>query len=517
MLESRVKKSLLNARVNLICYFASLVVAFFSRKIFIDQLGVDFIGLTGALYSLLSFLNLAELGIASAIGYVLYKPLFENDQTKINEIISVFGYIYRWIGIIILTIACIVACFLPSIFPNLEFSYGILYFAYFSFLASSLIGYFINYRQTLLGADQRNYVIAGYYQAATATKVIVQMLLTLYFQSYVIWISIELSFGIIYSFVLNWRINKTYPWLKSEIRLGKELFKKYPDITKYTKQLFVHKIGTFTQSQLLPFLIYSFVSLSMVTLYSNYTIITNKISGLAGAVLGGASAGIGNLIAEGNREKILKVYQEMFAVGFLSASILAACLLFLINPFVSLWLGAEYVLPDIILYLIVFQLFILQTRGTTDMFLFGFGLFYDTWAPIVEVVIFVIMAIALGSIYGLAGVLMGPLVSLFLIVYLWKPFFLFRKGMQRGFLVYWKLYFLHLIPAAGAYFLANRMLSCISLQADSSYLNWIICAVLFTLLYVFLTCGGLCLTSAGMRSFLLRFKHRIECRLNFND
>ena len=108
--ESRVKKSLLNARVNLIFYFLTLILSFFSRKIFLDTLGADFVGLTGTLQNLLGFLNLAELGIGSAIGYVLYKPLFEHDEGKINEIISVFGYLYRWIGFIILGAGIVLAC-----------------------------------------------------------------------------------------------------------------------------------------------------------------------------------------------------------------------------------------------------------------------------------------------------------------------------------------------------------------------------------------------------------------------
>lgn len=87
--ESRVQKSLLNARVNLFCYVLSLIVAFFTRKAFLDQLGTDFIGLTGTLQSILGFLNLAELGVGTAIGYVLYKPLFDDDKIKINEIVSV--------------------------------------------------------------------------------------------------------------------------------------------------------------------------------------------------------------------------------------------------------------------------------------------------------------------------------------------------------------------------------------------------------------------------------------------
>ena len=91
--ESRTGKTFLNARINLICYFASLITAFFTRKILLDNLGAEFIGFTGAIGSLLGFLNLAELGIGTAIGYILYKPIADKDRFKINEIISVLSYL----------------------------------------------------------------------------------------------------------------------------------------------------------------------------------------------------------------------------------------------------------------------------------------------------------------------------------------------------------------------------------------------------------------------------------------
>lgn len=182
--ESRVKKSLLNARMNLICYMASLVVAFFTRKVFLDQLGTEFIGLTGTLQSLLGFLNLAELGIGSAIGYVLYKPIFDDDKEKINEIISVFGYLYRIIGLFILGAGVILSLFLPLIFPKTTFSLGIIYFGFYAFLFSSMLGYFVNYRMTLLAADQKNYIVTGYFQATMTLKVVLQMILALYIKSF---------------------------------------------------------------------------------------------------------------------------------------------------------------------------------------------------------------------------------------------------------------------------------------------------------------------------------------------
>ena len=60
MVESRLKKSYLNARVNVLFYFITLFISFFSRKIFLDMLGADFVGLMGTLQNLLVlyFINL---------------------------------------------------------------------------------------------------------------------------------------------------------------------------------------------------------------------------------------------------------------------------------------------------------------------------------------------------------------------------------------------------------------------------------------------------------------------------
>ncbi len=434
--ESRVKKSLLNARVNLIFYFLTLALSFFSRKIFLDTLGADFVGLTGTLQNLLGFLNLAELGIGSAIGYVLYKPLFDHDESKINEIISVFGYLYRWIGFIILGAGLILACFLPLIFPDTKFEMGIIFFAYFSFLISSLIGYFVNYKQTLLGADQKNYVVTAYFQTATIIKTLIQMACAYYTGSYYLWVVIELTFGIIYSIILNWKINQVYPWLKSEVRLGKQLFKKYPEVMKYTKQLFVHKIGVVAQWQTVPFLIYSFSSLQMVAYYGNYTIITDKISLLVNNLTESTSAGVGSLIAEGNKQKILENYWELFYIRLYIAAVVVFGIFIFIEPFISLWIGSQYILPKSVLVILCVNIFINQTNGTTGQFIFGYGMFNDTWVPVAQFITCIILSCVFGAYYGLLGVLIGNTLSLCIYIYMWKPYFLFRWGFKISILKY---------------------------------------------------------------------------------
>ena len=161
--SGRVHKSFLNAEVNLIFYFLTLFLAFFSRKIFLDCLGTDFIGLTGTLGNFLGYLNLAEFGISASIGYFLFKPLQSNNQQEIQDILSLLGYLYNKIGFIILYGGIIISLFFPLIFAKEGLGLGIIYFAFYSFLGSSLIGYFINYRQTLLSADQKNYLVAIYF------------------------------------------------------------------------------------------------------------------------------------------------------------------------------------------------------------------------------------------------------------------------------------------------------------------------------------------------------------------
>lgn len=506
--ESRVKKTMLNARVNLIFYFLTLVLSFFSRKIFLDCLGADFVGLTGTLQNLLGFLNLAELGIGSAIGYVLYKPLFERNQESINEIISVMGYLFRWIGFIILGSGIILSLFLPLIFPSDHTGIQplLIYMAYYAFLFSTLIGYFINYRQNLLGADQRNYVVTGYFQTMNIVKTLIQMGVAYYTRSCYLWIAIELVFGILYSFILNWKINQTYPWLKTEIRRGRELLKIHNQIIVKTKQLFVQKISYFVQYQTVPFLTYAFVNLQTVAFYGNYTIITDKLAQFVNSFLESSGASIGNLIAEGNRKKIIDLFWELLCMRYFIGGVFSFAILILINPFIDIWLGKEYLLPNVVLYLIVINVFISYTRGGVMQFLFGYGMFADIWAPISEIIINLSVAIIGGYNWGLPGVLMGGIFSQLLIVGIWKPIYLFWKGFNESIWRYWigfvKLLFSITAPALIIYLL---ILPNIKINPSSDYLNWIIYALINVIIYSLLTMAIMYMLNSGMRRFVNRF------------
>ena len=506
--ESRLYKSYLNARVNLIFYFITLVLSFFSRKIFLDSLGADFVGLTGTLQNLLGFLNLAEMGIGAAIGFVLYRPLFEQNREKINEIISVLGYMYRLVGCVILSFGIILSFFLPLIFKDSGFQLSIIYFVYFSFLTSSLISYFINYRQTLLGADQRNYVITAYYQSANIAKIIIQMFLAIRTGNYYIWAVVELSFGIIYSFILNSKINQVYPWLKSDVKLGKKSFQKYPHRIKYTKQLFIHKIGSVVYGQISPFLVYAFASLQAVAYYGNYTLIVSKLDGLVNNLLGSTSAGVGSLIAEGNKAKILKTYWELMAIRFLISSVFIFALYHLLPPFISLWLGKEYILSDTILVLVLISYFLGIIRGTNEQFILGYGLFADIWAPFVEALILIVVAIIGGTIWGFEGVLLGSIASTTLIIYVWKPYYLFKQGFKISIWKYWLPWIKHVFLMLLSFLISEFIILKLPTPwvASESWIEWIVCAFIIVAVQIVVSLVLFSLFIQGTRDFITRIK-----------
>ena len=480
--DSRLQKSMLNANVNTICFFVSLLISFFSRKIFLDQLGASFMGLSGTLGSLLGFLNIAELGIGAAIGYVLYKPIAESDELKIKEIVSVLGYLYRRIGHVILILGFLLSLALPFLFKNEPFTSGVIFIGFYAYLFSSLIGYYNNYKQVLLSADQREYEVKGYYQIIISIMTLVQMVFALYTGNFYIYFLLQLLGGIVYSIILNYRINKVYPWLQTEVKRGKTLLKQYPEITKYIKQIFVHKIGGFVQFELSPFLVYSFVSLPMVAIYANYTILTDKLNNLVQGVLDSTMAGVGNLISEGDSDKIWNIYKQLLSIRFFVVGICCSCFYYLSNGFIDLWLGKEYELSNTTILLITITLFLRLVRGTNDQFINGFGLFYDVWSPIAEALIFVTASVLFGSIMGLNGILLGPIISMVLIIYMWKPFFLFRKGLKRSLWFYVQIVAFFAVSIVTSYFLSTGIMSLLCIE-PVTWMTLLLCSFLFVTCY----------------------------------
>ncbi len=507
MAESRVKKSLLNAKVNLIFYVLTLALAFFSRKIFLDCLGADFVGLTGTLQNILGMLNLAELGIGSAVAFALYSPLHKGDKPEIETIVSVFGFMYRCVGLFVLGAAVLLSAFLPLIFSDTPFSFGIIYFAFYSFLTSSLIGYFCNYRSILLSADQKNYVVNVYFQSGNIIKTLLQMWLAWKYGNYYAWVAIEMVYGALCCWLLNRKIREVYPWLHATVRHGATARVQYPDIMRRTRQVFVHKIKDFLLGQSDQILIYAFVSLSMVAYYGNYTTVISKSTAVLAIVMSSMGAGVGNLIAEGNKSKILRVFWELTALRYFVAGVMVFGIYHYIQPFICLWLGEQYLLSQGVLLLMIAIMYISITRGTVDMFNSGYGHYGDTWAAWVEGGMNLVISLIGGYYLGLPGLLLGKIVSLFFIIVLWKPYYLFSKGVHEHYAFYWLQTARYLTVNAGAILATSTLCSRLGVftWAPEGFAHWVMSAGVAVGCFVIIQTVLMLLLTDGFRHLVARF------------
>lgn len=505
MSSSRISKSIQNAKVALVFYFLNLVLQFFSRKIFLDYLGSEVLGLNTTAQNLLGFLNIAELGIGSAVAYNLYKPIYEEDKQAINDIVSIQGWLYRRVAYVVMVGACLLMCFFPWIFEKAHLPLWYTYATFIALLVSALLGYFVNYKLILLSADQKEYKITYCTQGVKIAKVLLQILAIMTLPNgYVYWIALEVIMAVVSSVILNRTLKKVYPWLCPVIENGKKLELAYPSIIRKTKQIFFHKIGSFVLYQTSPLVIYAYASLTLVAIYGNYMLIVTAVTSLMNALLKGLNAGVGNLVAEGNKKKIKSVFWQLTTLKMWLASVVCFAFYMLGHPFIKLWVGEEYLMSQSA-FLVLLVITFIQLSRTNDIFINAYGLFQDVWAPVAEASLNLGFSILLGSHYGLTGILCGVLLSLLTIICIWKPYFLYWKGFKESAWEYVLLYLKKILLLLLVFVVVVRIcFHFMDLPADT-YLQWLAYAICTVLLYSGVSLGIFYLFDVSLRSAVKRF------------
>jgi len=502
---SRTYKSLKNSIVALLFYGINLVLQFYSRKIFIEYLGTEVLGLNTTATNLLQFLNLAELGINTAVGFSLYKPLIDKNESIINDIISLQGHLYKRVGLMIIGGAIVLMCFFPLIFEKTDLPVWYPYASFSVLLFGSLVGYFYNYKQVILTASQMHYKITYSYNSIMMLKICIEMLcMYLLPHPFVSWLIIEALFSIIGAFSLQTMTRKTFPFLNKSRLSFKELRSKYKELTLKIKQLFFHKIVQLVISQSSPLIIYAYISLTMVTIYGNYMVIIHGVTSLFNTVFNSIGAGIGNLVAENNLEKTLNVFKELFSLRIFLLTIICFCVITLSKQFIIMWIGERFLLPSSSVILIVLIMFSTLTRYTIESFIMAYGLVKDIYSPIIEATLNLGLSILLGHFYGLNGILLGTLISLTVIGLGWKPYFLFSQKFKGYYWWYFKLFTRHIIFAVGSCWICSKLLLIIPQFSDSSVIGFIINSALCLASISILFGGLLIITKSGIEMFLTR-------------
>ena len=298
-------------------------------------------------------------------------------------------------------------------------------------LFGSMLGYFINYRQCVLSADQKGYKVTKVTSSASLLlRFLLILLLPVVSHPFLFYITTTLLGSLFGCLWLNRTLRKEYPWLKQAEESGRQLLKEYPDVLKKTKQIFFHKITTVIVNQVAPLIMYGFSSLTIVAYYGNYLATIDRAKDVLKTAFASTANGIGNLVASRDESRIVSVFWELIDSRMCVSFGCVLVLGMITEPFISVWLSPDYLLGPSVLYLVCIMSFLSINRSTVDGFIGGYGLFQDIWAPMIEAVINFGFAVLLGYFWGISGVLCGGLISMLIIVYGWKPYFLYTRGFH---------------------------------------------------------------------------------------
>lgn len=446
---SRLENSFKNIFFSFGSSILSTLLGFISRTVFIYTLGTDYLGLAGLLGNVLGFLAISELGIATAIGFSLYKPLAEKDYKTVSSLMSIYRKAYSVIGTIVLFSGIVLFFFLDFFIPVAEQPAGT-DFAYFAFLINTVVSYFLAYKTTLISSDNQAFRLVPINMSVNAVQTVLQIVVLAVSRNYVAYLSVQIICSIVLMALQNVYISRRYKDVdfNSKEKLPDE---KKKEIKRNVSGLIIAKIGDYLVNSTDNLIITKLVSLAATGIYSNYLLIRNMINGFISTLFSGITASMGNVVAVENDEKKLEVFDTMFFCAFLIYSTEAACFMSLYNLFIGdIWIGQNFVFSTgtvavIVLnnYLTGLRIPLITMKGAAGKYL------EDTWIPFGFAIINLVASILLAKPFGVAGVFLGTIIGSMFTADWYRPFVIYRTVFHAPVRKYFGKYILYLAVGIG--------------------------------------------------------------------
>ncbi len=410
-----------------------ILVPFIMRTVMLYILGVQYLGLNSLFVSILQVLNLAELGIGTAITYSMYKPIAEDDTERICALLNLYKTYYRIIGSIIGGIGIVLLPVIPKVITG-DIPDGLnIYILYLLNLASTVASYWLfAYKGSLLSAHQRNDITSKITLVTNSLQYIFQIIVLVFLKNYygflVVAVLSQLGTNIITSFI----VDKKYPQYRPIGKLDKEEVK---EINHRVRDLFTSKVGTIIVNSADSIVISSFLGLTMLALYQNYFYIMSSIIGFVSIIFAACTAGIGNSILVETKEKNYNdLCQFTFIICWI-AGFCVCCLLCLYQPFMEIWVGKELLLHFRMVICFCIYYFIYEINQLLNVYKDAAGIWHeDRFRPLITALANLGMNLIMVQFWGLYGILLSTVLSTLIIGMPWLLHNLFTLLFSKEYL-----------------------------------------------------------------------------------
>ncbi len=479
----RVKSATRNIAFGYVGQIATALMSFILRTVFIMHLNEDLLGINSTYGNILSLLNMAELGIGTALNFSLYGPVARGEKEKIKSYMQLYRKAY-------FIIACVVAAVGLLLTPFLQYfklrspentTVRELTIYYLIFLFNTVSSYFVAYKYSLINAEQKNYIQTN---IITITKVIVvflQIIVVIVTKNFLLYLLTDAVVQLIQKVFVSKFLDKMYPFLKEKNveKLSKE---ESDEVWKKTKALVFHKVGDVARLQTDALIISTFVEVAMAGVVDNYNMVISTVSNFVNIIFNSVISSFGNLIATESKEKqfsMFKVYRffASWIYGFSCVGFMV-----LLTPLIRIWLGDHWILTSAAVYCILIDYYFKGDRIVLSNYKTAAGVFEpDKYLALIQGAVNLVISIVLVQTpLGITGIYIGTIVS-GLIANFTKPVIIYREcfDMKAG------SYFVDTMKylASLVFVLMVSQLISIKVLANLNILTFILMAIIITVLF----------------------------------
>lgn len=430
----RTKNAVRSIAVGLILRLYQTVVPFLMRTAMIHFMGVEYLGLNSLFSSILHILNLAELGVGSVMVYGMYKPIAEDDTSRICALMGLYRRYYRLIGLVIGAAGLVLLPFVPSLISGEVPAELNIYWLYLLNLGATVLTYWLfAYRNCLLQAHQRLDISSVITIVSSTVQYVLQLVILVYVKDYYLYVIVLLLstvFNNIFTAVVTL---KKFPQYKPA---GKLEDAEVRSINGKIRDLFSGKLGSVILQHVDTVVISAFLGLTVLAVYQNYYFIMSSVIMVIELVVSSITAGLGNAFVTETKEKNARDLMKFSFLFLWLTGICCCCFLGLYQPFMELWVGRELMLSFGLVVCLVAYFYVFTLSRLLSIYKDAGGLWHqDRFRPLVSAGANLVMNLLMVKTLGLYGIVLSTVLSMALISLPWLMRVLFTRMFDRALMV----------------------------------------------------------------------------------
>ncbi|WP_455438280.1 lipopolysaccharide biosynthesis protein [Hungatella hathewayi] len=443
MTNTRTGNSIKNSGATIFGRIATLAMEFVLRTVLIKTLGIQYGGISSLFTDILQVLSLMELGLGSAIIFALYRPLAEKNYTKINALMHFYKRAYNFIaiGVFLLGMCCIPFLkYIVSNVPDIKEDIRIIFMLY---VAASSCSYLVVYKETLIRASQLSRIAVWIEMMVQIVFMTLESIALFIFHEYRIYLVLRIVTYLVRNMLISHEVKKLFP----EVNFSGEEHLDHNDRQKLMKDIgamALYKISGVVLNGTDSIIISAFLGTSIVGIMGNFRMLSNFVTSLSNKIWVAVLPSVGNMAAVVDDNKQYRVFLRVNLGSFIFASFCSVAMFNLMNPLVSVWLGAEYTVSTITTFAISFNMYLFLTILPFQTFRDANGLFVQgKYRPVIMSVINIVLSLILVRPCGMFGVLIATPISRFVTQTWFDPYIVYKNVFRRSPLPYYKEFAMH--------------------------------------------------------------------------